>query len=101
MHGTSHWLGMDVHDAGGYEDENGAATKLLPGMVLTIEPGLYFSPRDDSVPRKYRGIGVRIEDDVVVTRSGCRVLTGGVPKELKEVEALCQGLAQGHIAGKL
>ena len=101
MHGTSHWLGMDVHDAGGYEDENGAATKLLPGMVLTIEPGLYFSPRDDSVPRKYRGIGVRIEDDVVVTRSGCRVLTGGVPKELKEVEALCQGLARGHIAGKL
>jgi Xaa-Pro aminopeptidase len=92
MHGTSHWLGMDVHDAGGYEDETGRPKKLVPGMVLTIEPGLYFSPRDGSVPRKYRGIGVRIEDDVVVTRSGCRVLTEGAPKEIKAVEAICQRL---------
>lgn len=89
MHGTSHWLGMDVHDAGGYNDEEGQPRKLAPGMVLTIEPGLYFGPRDRSVPERYRGIGVRIEDDVLVTRSGARVLTDGVPKEIREVEALC------------
>ena len=89
MHGTSHWLGLDVHDAGGYKDEVGRPRKLAPGMVLTIEPGLYFGPRDRSVPADYRGIGVRIEDDVLVTRSGARVLTDGVPKEIREIEALC------------
>lgn len=91
MHGTSHWLGMDVHDAGGYKEADGKPMKLRPGMVLTIEPGLYFGPRDRRVPKKYRGIGVRIEDDVLVTRSGHRVLTDGVPKELREVERACEG----------
>ena len=59
-------------------------------MVLTIEPGLYFGPRDRRVPKAYRGIGIRIEDDVLVTRTGNRVLTAGAPKEIREVEALCQ-----------
>jgi Xaa-Pro aminopeptidase len=89
MHGTSHWLGMDVHDAGGYEVD-GKPRALEPGMVLTIEPGLYFGPRDRTVPKRYRGIGVRIEDDVVVTGNGARVLTESVPKEIRDVEAACQ-----------
>jgi Xaa-Pro aminopeptidase len=90
MHGTSHWLGMDVHDVGGYEEPDGKPMKLRAGMVLTIEPGLYFGARDRSVPKEYRGIGVRIEDDVLVTRSGNRVLTDGVPKELHDIQTLCQ-----------
>ena len=90
MHGTSHWLGLDVHDVGGYEDGEGEPTKLRAGMVLTIEPGLYFGPRDERVPKAYRGIGIRIEDDVLVTRTGHRVLTDDVPKEIRDVEALCQ-----------
>jgi Xaa-Pro aminopeptidase len=94
MHGTSHWLGMDVHDAGGYLDEKGKPRRLRPGMVLTIEPGLYFHPRDRSVPKRYRGIGVRIEDDVLVTRNGPRVLTRAVPKEIAEIEALRAGAFQ-------
>jgi Xaa-Pro aminopeptidase len=88
MHGTSHWLGMDVHDAGGYLDENGKPRKLRPGMVLTVEPGLYFNSRDRSVPKRYRGIGVRIEDDVLVTAKGSRVLTAAAPKEIDEIEKL-------------
>ena len=91
MHGTSHWLGMDVHDAGGYVDPDGKPRRLRVGMVLTVEPGLYFSPRDRSVPKRYRGIGVRIEDDVLVTRIGRRVLTEDVPKEISAVERLCRG----------
>jgi len=89
MHGTSHWLGLDVHDAGGYLDAARKPLRLRPGMALTVEPGLYFSPRDERVPKEYRGIGVRIEDDVLVTRGGNRVLTEGVPKELRDVERLC------------
>jgi Xaa-Pro aminopeptidase len=88
MHGTSHWLGMDVHDAGGYVDAAGKPRRLRPGMVLTIEPGLYFGPRDRRVPKKYRGVGIRIEDDVLVTRGGRRVLTSEAPKEIREIEAL-------------
>jgi Xaa-Pro aminopeptidase len=88
MHGTSHWLGMDVHDAGGYVDAAGKPRRLRPGMVLTIEPGLYFGPRDRRVPKKYRGVGIRIEDDVLVTRGGRRVLTSEAPKEVHEIEAL-------------
>jgi Xaa-Pro aminopeptidase len=91
MHGTSHWLGMDVHDAGGYVDRDGKPRRLRPGMVLTIEPGLYFDARDRRVPEKYRGIGVRIEDDVLVTRRGSRVLTAEAPKEIREIEALYGG----------
>lgn len=93
MHGTSHWLGMDVHDVGGYREPDGKPMKLRPGMVLTVEPGLYFGPKDQRVRKEYRGIGVRIEDDVLVTASGHRVLTDGVPKEIRDVEELCQSSA--------
>ena len=127
MHGTSHWLGMDVHDVGDYR-VNGRSRTLEPGMVLTVEPGLYFDPERESVtyhlreysedevwerryrlgvaaarrledeekaaaktvthpvPRELRGIGVRIEDDVLVTASGCDVLTAGTPKTVQEIE---------------
>lgn len=87
-HGTSHWLGIDVHDCGSYYDDSGKPLKLQMGNVLTIEPGLYFSVTDRSVPRKYRGIGVRIEDDVAVTRSGHWVLTENCPKDVSDIEAL-------------
>ena len=89
MHGTSHWLGMDVHDVGGYT-EAGKPRKLQPGMVLTIEPGLYFARRDARIPARYRGIGIRIEDDVVVTSKGNRVLTDDVPKEIADIERVCR-----------
>lgn len=91
MHGTSHWLGMDVHDAGGYLEADGKPRRLRPGMVLTIEPGLYFGPRDRRVGKRYRGIGIRIEDDVLVIRGGRRVLTTEAPKEIREIEALSNG----------
>ena len=91
MHGTSHWLGLDVHDAGTYQDADGKPVRLRPGMVLTVEPGLYFDPSNRKVPASYRGIGVRIEDDVLVTRGGHRVLTAGVPKEIGDLERLCSG----------
>jgi Xaa-Pro aminopeptidase len=97
MHGTSHWLGLDVHDAGAYQDAAGKPLRLLPGMVLTVEPGLYFGPRDRQVPAPYRGIGVRIEDDVVVTRSGHRVLTAGVPKDITAIEAACAGAQERRV----
>ncbi len=87
MHRTSHWLGMDVHDVGAYR-RDGASRTLEPGMVLTVEPGLYFSPTLGDVPDAYRGIGVRIEDDVLVTPAGREVLSGAVPKSIDEVLAL-------------
>ncbi|MEX2146923.1 MAG: aminopeptidase P N-terminal domain-containing protein [Candidatus Rokuibacteriota bacterium] len=130
MHGTGHWLGMDVHDVGDYRV--GRASRVLePGMVLTVEPGLYFDPERESVtydlrefseeemwerryrlgmaaarkledeekahakkvthpvPAPYRGIGIRIEDDVVITAGGCEVLTAGTPKTIDEVERAC------------
>ncbi len=80
LHHTSHWLGLDVHDRGRYRDDAGAPRKLEPGMVLTVEPGLYVRPNEKSVPKEYLGIGIRIEDDVLVTESGSRVLTDGAPK---------------------
>lgn len=86
MHRTSHWLGMDVHDVGAY-NVGGAPRPLEPGMVLTVEPGLYFSPRHEGVPAEYGGIGIRIEDDVLVTPEGARVLSGGVPKKADEMLA--------------
>ena len=87
MHGTSHWLGLDVHDVGRYRD-GGESVALRPGMVLTVEPGLYFAPGQRGVPRRLRGIGVRIEDDVLVTRDGCRVLSGAIPKDVADLEAI-------------
>lgn len=86
MHGTSHWLGRDVHDVGGYEDERGKAAPLPVGAVLTVEPGLYFGKSDRSVPEELRGIGIRIEDDVLVTEDGPEVLTADAPKSIREIE---------------
>jgi Xaa-Pro aminopeptidase len=87
MHKTGHWIGLDVHDVGEYRID-GAFRELEPGMVFTIEPGLYIAPGSKGVAAKWQGIGVRIEDDVLVTKDGCEVLTGGVPREIDEVEAL-------------
>jgi Xaa-Pro aminopeptidase len=86
MHNTSHWLGMDVHDAGSYRT-NGASRALEPGMVLTVEPGLYVRA-DAGVDPALRGIGIRIEDDVLVTESGHEVLTSGVVKERADIEKI-------------
>ncbi len=80
LHHTSHWLGLDVHDRGRYRDEAGAPRKLEPGMVLTIEPGLYVRADEKGVPKEYRGLGIRLEDDVLVTEAGARVLTAAAPK---------------------
>jgi Xaa-Pro aminopeptidase len=88
MHRTGHWLGMDVHDVGQYGEGDGRA--LEPGAVVTVEPGLYFPPEEDGVPDEYRGIGVRIEDDVLVTARGHEVVTSAIPKtpaELRRVRA--------------
>ena len=88
MHRTSHWLGMDVHDVGAYTQKR-QARPLEPGMVLTIEPGLYIRAADERAPAKLRGIGVRIEDDILVTDKGPRSLTDATPKEIDDVEAVC------------
>jgi Xaa-Pro aminopeptidase len=86
MHRTSHWLGMDVHDVGAYR-RDGGSRMLEPGMVLTVEPGLYFSPTCAEAPDACRGIGVRIEDDVLVTVDGFEVLSAAIPKQLDEMLA--------------
>ena len=85
MHRTSHWLGMDVHDAGPYKAAD-EWRRLEPGMVLTVEPGLYLAEDLDEVPPRYRGIGVRIEDDVLVTEGGNEVLSASVPKTIADIE---------------
>ena len=88
MHRTSHWLGLDVHDCGAY-NVDGASRVLEPGMVLTVEPGLYIAEDEALVDERWRGIGIRIEDDVLVTVHGHEVLTAGIPKTVAEVEAAC------------
>jgi Xaa-Pro aminopeptidase len=87
MHGIGHFLGLDVHDAGRYQLD-GKARELAPGVVVTVEPGIYVAEDSENVPDKYRGIGVRIEDDVLVTADGHRVLTSKVPKQIDEIEKL-------------
>ena len=87
MHGTGHWLGMDVHDVGSYKVEGDWRT-YEEGMVVTVEPGLYIAPDDETVDAKWRGIGIRIEDDVAVTKNGPRVLTAAVVKSVEEIETL-------------
>ncbi len=107
MHRTSHWLGRDVHDCGDYREPESPGTrksstsarerpwrKLRPGMVLTLEPGIYVRAADD-VPKAYHDIGIRIEDDALVTDSGCELLTAGVPKAAAEIEALMSQTAFG------
>ncbi|NWG86174.1 MAG: aminopeptidase P N-terminal domain-containing protein [Hydrogenophilaceae bacterium] len=84
MHRTGHWLGLDVHDAGEYK-QGGEWRKLQPGMTLTVEPGLYIRSAED-VPEALWNIGIRIEDDALVTESGCEILTHGVPKSVAEIE---------------
>lgn len=94
MHRTGHWLGLDVHDAGPYRESEEDVDepdwrKLEPGMVLTIEPGLYITP-ESGAPERFWNIGIRIEDDAVVTDSGCELITRGVPVARQEIEALVQ-----------
>jgi Xaa-Pro aminopeptidase len=101
MHKTGHWLGMDVHDVGAYfgpalaadapADAKMPHRKLEPGMVITIEPGLYFGIGAETAPERYRGIGVRIEDDILVTEGGHENLTIAIPKRVDDVEAACRG----------
>jgi Xaa-Pro aminopeptidase len=86
LHGTSHWLGIDVHDCANARDETFHGD-LEEGYVLTVEPGLYFQRNDLTVPEEYRGIGVRIEDDVLVTADGSRNLSAALPRTVADIEA--------------
>ena len=92
LHGTSHMLGLDVHDCANSRDEMYRDGVLEEGYVLTVEPGLYFQANDLTVPEEYRGIGVRIEDDILVTATGSRNLSGALPREVDAVEAWMAGL---------
>jgi Xaa-Pro aminopeptidase len=87
MHGTSHWLGMDVHDVGAYYLD-GESRVLEPGMVLTVEPGIYVPADAEDAPEQFRGMGIRIEDDVLITEDGNRVLTAATPKTITEIETV-------------
>jgi Xaa-Pro aminopeptidase len=87
-HNTSHWLGMDVHDCGDYYLPDGSSIPLEAGNLLTIEPGIYIGNDRTDVPAEYRGIGIRIEDDVLVTAGGSEVLTNDAPKEIEEIESI-------------
>ena len=87
MHGLGHFLGLDVHDVGRYYD-GGEPRRLEPGMVITVEPGLYVAENTENIPDHYRGIGVRVEDDVLITADGNRVLSNKVPKQPEEIEQL-------------
>lgn len=91
MHRSGHWLGLDVHDAGSYRTPAGKWRSLVPGMVRTIEPGLYISASLPNVPKRWHNIGVRIEDDVLVTETGNRVLSAAAPKTIAAIEALMAG----------
>lgn len=93
LHGTGHMLGLDVHDCSAARNENYTDGKLEPGMVLTVEPGLYFQSSDLLVPESLRGVGIRIEDDVLVTDDGCRNLSGALASSADEVEAWMARLA--------
>ena len=90
MHGTGHWLGLDVHDVGVYVS-GGQSRSLEPGMVLTIEPGLYIAADDEEAPERFRGMGIRIEDDVLITSGEPEVLTAMIPRSIEAVEAAVNG----------
>jgi Xaa-Pro aminopeptidase len=96
LHNVSHMLGLDVHDCAQARRETYKYGKLAAGMVLTVEPGLYFQPDDLTVPARYRGIGVRIEDDVLITPDGCRILSARLPREIDAVEAWMRDLWSVH-----
>lgn len=85
-HGIGHWMGIDVHDQCPYKDKNEKEIKLSAGMVLTIEPGIYLDNEDKNVPVKYRGIGIRIEDDILITENGYENLSSEIPKTIQEIE---------------
>ena len=87
MHSVSHWLGMDVHDVGDYKIDNQWRV-YEPGMLLTIEPGIYIAADNTRVDKQWRGIAVRIEDDILVTKKGYDILTDAVPKQRNEIETL-------------
>ncbi|TNE96384.1 MAG: M24 family metallopeptidase [Deltaproteobacteria bacterium] len=89
-HGTSHWLGLDVHDESPYITETLDEYVFEEGMVFTIEPGLYFPATDATLRNELQGIGIRIEDDILITHNGHEILTAGIPKEIKEVEEACK-----------
>ncbi len=89
-HGIGHWMGMDVHDPCPYVDEKGEELPFEPGMVLTIEPGIYICKDDMDVPEIYRGIGIRTEDNILVTEDGCENLSEGIAKTVDEIEAMCR-----------
>ena len=92
LHGVSHYLGMDVHDCAAARKENYLDGVLREGMVLTVEPGLYIQPDDELFAPAYRGIGIRIEDDVVVTATGYRNLSQRIPRHPDEIEAWMKNL---------
>ena len=94
MHRTGHWLGLDVHDAGDYR-RSGKWRALAPGMTLTVEPGLYIRA-DDDVPERLRNLGVRVEDDVLVSANGCEILTAEAPKSIDDIEALMRDARSLH-----
>ncbi|WP_346837787.1 Xaa-Pro aminopeptidase [Microbulbifer sp. SAOS-129_SWC] len=101
MHRAGHWLGMDVHDAGDYR-VHGCWRQLEPGMVMTVEPGLYIAADDAQVPEKFRGIGIRIEDDVALTRDGTRVLSAAAPRTVAEIEdTMREGATATEVQGEL
>ena len=87
-HGIGHWMGLDVHDESPYKDKKGDEIPLMAGMVMTIEPGIYIDKNDKTVPKKYRGIGIRIEDDILVTQNGYENLSKDILKEIVDIEAL-------------
>jgi Xaa-Pro aminopeptidase len=86
VHGTSHHLGIDVHDCAQARFKRYRGGKLAPGMIITVEPGIYFKSTDLMVPEEFRGIGIRIEDDIVITHDGCRVLSDNFPRDPDAIE---------------
>ena len=95
MHRTRHWLGLDVHDVGDYYQPDRSSRALAPGMVITVEPGLYVAADDAAAPEGLRGVGVRIEDDLLVTDTGSENLTRATPRTVAEVEDACRRESSG------
>jgi Xaa-Pro aminopeptidase len=85
-HGIGHYMGLDVHDQNPYKNKEDKEIPLKAGMVLTIEPGIYLPKDDKKIPKKYRGIGIRIEDDILVTKNGYKNLSYDIKKEIKDIE---------------